>query len=190
MRVRRELHLHCGGSIKSSFGLSVFWLASWTGRCPRLLVLLQRGSVPAILTFPPGKERESAHVLTHTARTHTVPPVCLCFCLWAFVPNQAPGIFGESRLHQWGPLDCHMSGCRPMPITAKRSKAKESTTLELHSPKCYPVAYYIHTQTHAQGITACNHMNIFPLIEYFRKPVFFLFVFFSCFQLELKFTAG
>ncbi len=118
-------------------------------------------------------KEENTHTRTRTA-THGVPLVCLSFCLWAFVPNQAPGIFWESWTHRRGPLDCHMSRCRPIPITANWSKAKASTTLELHSPICIPVAYYIHTQTHS-GRHSVQHMNISPLIKYSRKLFFLLF---------------
>lgn len=76
MRDRRELHLHCSCRIKSSFGLSVFWLASWTGRCPWLLVLLQRSSIPAIPTLPRVKERNAQ---TH-AHTGSLWCVCVSVC--------------------------------------------------------------------------------------------------------------
>lgn len=174
MRDRRELHLNYSCGIKSSFGLSVFWLASWTGRCPWLLVLLQRSSIPATLTLPLVKEK-GIHRCT---RTRGVPPACLCFCLWAFVPNQAPGIFRESRHRQRGPPDCHMSGCRPAPITASWSKAKGKykpwTSQSNMHPGCLT---YSPTHTHTQRERNSQHvyMNIFQLIKYSRRHFFFFF---------------
>lgn len=131
-------------------------------------------------TYPSRSQREK-YTDTYT-HTHRVPLVCLCFCLWAFVPNQAPGIFWESRLHQWGPLDCHMSGCRPIPITLSWSKAKESTILELPSRICIPVAYYIHTQNHSM------QPYEYPCVHHIYQKAFFFFLPLFSVRIEIRRT--
>ena len=115
----------------------------------------------------PVKERK-----TQTHAHAGVPLVCLCFCLWAFVPNQAPGIFWESRLHQWGPLDCHMSGCRPIPITANWSKAKGKYGPWTSQSNMHPCCLL---RAHAR---TCTH-SMWPYEQpsadqIFQKAMFFL----------------
>lgn len=65
--------------MKSSSGLSVFWLASWTRRCPWLLVLLRRGPLPAVFPHRLGKRQGETHKSIH-AYTHCLSLRRICVC--------------------------------------------------------------------------------------------------------------
>lgn len=159
MRDRTELHLEHLCEMKSSSGLSVFWLALWTGRCPWLLVLLRRGPLPAVFPRRLDKRRGKTHKSIH-AYTHWRSLRCICVCEHLFrIRHLAPsgGVGFTDRLFR---TVTYLDAGRK-PITARRSEAKEKNTPRTSQPTEH-FAYYPRTQAH----TAWKHMNMSPLIEY------------------------
>lgn len=117
-------------------------------------------------TYPSRSQREK---YTDTY-THTPGPSGVFVFLFVSICSESGTwhLLGE-QTSPMRPLDCHMSGCRPIPITLSWSKAKESTNLELPSRICIPVAYYIHTQNHSM------QPYEYPCVHHiYQKAIFFL----------------
>ena len=140
--------------------------------------------------YPSASQRgEYTHTRTHT-HTGSLWCVCVSVCEHLFRIRHLAS-FGRAGFTNEAPWTVICLDADQYPSWQTDQKQRKSATLELRSPICIPVAYYIHTQkhthTHTQELTACNHTNISPLIKYSSKR-FFLSL--SRFQLELKFTAG
>lgn len=167
-----ELHLHCSCRIKSSFGLSVFWLASWTGRYPWLLVLLQCSPLPASFTLLPkkGQAHKCIHIYTQGPSGVFVflfVSICSESGTWHLWGGQASPTRPPGLSHVWMQTSTHHGKLIKSVAQCLNYTVQNASLL---------LIIFIHK--HTQEITAWNHMNIPPLhLLNIPENIFFPLVF-------------
>lgn len=153
--------------MKSSSGLSVFWLAFVDrGDAHGCLVLLRRGPLPAVFplrrTQKTGGKHTNPYMHTHT-HTHWGSLRCVCVCEHLFwirylAPSRWAG--GGSRL-PLRTVACLDAGRVPITATWSDEEEEKKTPLEHHSPVNILLIILAHKHTQQEGTWICLHwLNI------------------------------